>query len=122
MKNINITIVDGNLTNDPELLKTVNGKSLCKFSIAVHNGIVNNQSNSDDVSYFDVDVWDKFAETCNDLLKKGSKAVIVGKLKQERWKAEDGTSRQKVKIIAQEIRFDSSVFEKKVIDNRKIAA
>lgn len=123
MKNINITIVDGNLTSNPELLRTANGKSLCKFSIAVNNnGFANNSTSTEEVSYFDIDVWDKIGETCNELLKKGYRAVIVGKLKQERWKSEDGTNRQKVKIVAQEVRFDTSLFSKRTLDNGKVAA
>ncbi|MCC5815342.1 MAG: single-stranded DNA-binding protein [Leptospira sp.] len=109
MKNQNIAYVfaDGNLTSDPEKKTTPNGKSVTSFTIAV-NHINSKDSAEPDVSFFDVEAWEKLGDNCSEYLKKGSKVTVIGLLKQDRWKTTDGSSRSKVKVSAQQVRFDYS--------------
>lgn len=108
MRNQNLAYVfaDGNLTSDPEHKTTSNGKSLTLFTIAVNHGFGKDQSSENDVSFFEVETWDKLAQNCGEYLKKGSKVTVIGLLKQDRWKSSEGSSRSKVKISAQQVRFD----------------
>jgi single-strand DNA-binding protein len=108
MSNINLAYVfaDGNLTTNPEHKKISNGKSLTSFTIAVNHSQGKDPSQENDVSFFDVETWDKLADNCGEYLKKGSKVTVIGLLKQDRWKSTDGTARSKVKISAQQVRFD----------------
>lgn len=108
MKNPNIAYVfaDGNLTSDPERKTTPNGKSLATFSIAVNHYTSKDGDRDSEVSYFDVEAWDKLGENCGEYLKKGSKVTVIGVLRQDRWKSSEGTGRSKVKIMAQQVRFD----------------
>lgn len=108
MKNQNLAYVflDGNLTADPEFKKTANGKSLTTFSIAVNHSYGKGESDEGEVSYFEVETWEKLAENCQEYLKKGSKVTVIGVLRQDRWKSSDGSGRSKVKISAQQVRFD----------------
>ncbi|PJZ71402.1 single-stranded DNA-binding protein [Leptospira perolatii] len=105
MKNLSLTVLDGNLTADPQLKKTPNGKSVAQFTLAV-NHFTRSENEDGDVSYFDIETWDKSAEACSEYLKKGRKVTVVGYLKQDRWKNQEGQSRSKVKIIADDVRFD----------------
>lgn len=106
MKNLSHIVLDGYLTVDPELKQLSGGKVVASFSIAVNHGF-KNKDGEDEVSYFDIESWDKLAENAAEYLKKGKKATVIGSLKQERWKNQDGENRSKTKVIASSIRFDS---------------
>ncbi|GBF51729.1 ssDNA-binding protein [Leptospira ryugenii] len=112
MKNLSYIILDGYLTQDPELKTTSQGKSVTNFSVAVnHNSGYGEDKDADEVSYFEVEAWEKMGENCAEFLKKGSKVTVMGNLKQNRWKSSEGETRSKVKVIATTVRFDN--FKKK---------
>jgi len=119
------TILDGNLTSDPETKKINNGKSITTFSIAINHYAKTSESDPNsagDVSYIDVETWDKLADNCSEFLKKGKMVTVIGTLRQERWKSQDGTNRQKYKVIASSVRFDSFAENKKEKGaNKKVA-
>jgi single-strand DNA-binding protein len=104
--NLAYVFADGFLTSDPESKKTTTGKNLTTFTIAVNHAAKQDADGEADVSYFDVDTWEKMAENCGEYLKKGSKVTVIGLLRQERWKTSEGVSRSKIKISAQQVRFD----------------
>ncbi|EOQ90304.1 single-stranded DNA-binding protein [Leptospira yanagawae serovar Saopaulo str. Sao Paulo = ATCC 700523] len=107
MKNLSYIILDGNLTADPEEKSISGGKSLAHFTVAVnHSQYSQDAKDKDDVSFFEVDAWEKLGENCVEYLKKGSKVTVMGNLKQNRWKTPDGESRSKVTVTATTVRFD----------------
>ena len=57
---IGLTIV-GNLTADPKMQYTKTGKPVCNFIVAANPG-------PDVTRYFEVTVWNKLAETCQQFL------------------------------------------------------
>lgn len=97
---INFTVLRGNLTRDPELRYSPSGSAFCKFSIALNSKYVSNGEEKEEVSYIEVTTFGKQAEACAENLKKGSDVFLEGRLKQERWKADDGTGRSKVVVMA----------------------
>ncbi|MGJ4787874.1 single-stranded DNA-binding protein [Leptospira koniambonensis] len=107
MKNLSLTVLDGFLTVDPELKRTQAGKSVTNFTVAVNHNYKRAEGEEAEVSYVDVEVWERLAENCSEYLKKGKKVTVIGHLKQDRWKNQEGQSRSKVKVIADEVRFDS---------------
>ena len=99
----NVTII-GRLTRDVELSYTPgNNTALAKFSIANNEYRGNNQD--DQVSYFDIVVWGRMAEVCNQFLTKGRQAAISGRLRQERFQDKSGQNRSKVVIVASNLQF-----------------
>jgi single-strand DNA-binding protein len=56
-----------------------------------------------EASFFTVVVWRDQAEHASESLSKGSRVVIVGKLQQRSWTAEDGSARQAVEVVAEEL-------------------
>jgi single-strand DNA-binding protein len=99
---INKTIIIANLTKDVELKYTSTGKAIANFSIAYNDGF----GDKKEVSYFDVQVWEKQAENCENYLKKGSLVAIEGKLVQQRWQDKaSGQTRSKVVINANQVQF-----------------
>ena len=61
-----------------------------------------------ETSFIDVDVWGAVAENCGRYLRKGSRVVVLGRLKQDRWEAEDGAKRSRLKVLASSVQFLSS--------------
>ena len=44
--------------------------------------------------------WDKLAETCNQLITKGRKVFIEGRLQTRSWEGADGQKRYRTEVIA----------------------
>ncbi len=104
MVSFNKVILLGTLTKDPELRYNPSGKAVASLSIAVNRRPRPGEDPKDAVSFFDVVVWDKQAETCSSYLNKGSGVLIEGRLQQRRWE-QDGQKRSKVEIVASNIQF-----------------
>jgi single-strand DNA-binding protein len=103
--NLNKVIIMGNITRDVELRYLPNGNAVTNFSIAVNDKYKKGDKLIENVSYFDVVVFAKQAENCNQYLSKGSPVLVDGKLQQRRWEANDGTKKSKVEVVAQNVIF-----------------
>ena len=56
-----------------------------------------------EASFFTVIVWRDQAEHAAESLSKGSRVVVVGRLQQRTWTAEDGNARSVVEVVAEEL-------------------
>jgi single-strand DNA-binding protein len=56
-----------------------------------------------EASFFTVVVWRDQAEHAAQWLAKGSRVVVIGRLQQRTWTAEDGSARQVVEVVAEEL-------------------
>lgn len=121
MKNMSYAILDGFLTADPESKEIQNGRRITTFSIAINHYSKSIENESGEVSYIDVETWEKLAENCFEYLKKGNMVTIIGTLKQERWRSQDGSYRQKYKVIASSVRFDNFSIKKEEEQKKKVA-
>jgi len=107
MANINRVVITGNLTADPELRSLPSGGTLCKLRIACNTRRRNAASGEweDKPNYFNVTVWGGQAENAARYLSKGRPVAIDGRLEWREWQAEDGSKRQTIDIIAENIQF-----------------
>jgi single-strand DNA-binding protein len=104
--NINVVVVTGNLTRDPELRTLQSGTSVCKLRIAVNTRRKSADGNWEDKpNYFDVTVWGAQGENCATYLAKGRPVAINGRLEWREWEGQDGQKRQSVEIIADTVQF-----------------
>ena len=87
----------GNLTDDPELRHTEAGIARAIFRVAVSG------RKEQEASFFTVIVWRDQAEHAAQSLSKGSRVVVVGRLQQRSWTAEDGSARSVVEVLAEEL-------------------
>lgn len=104
---MNKMMIIGNLTRDPELRYTKDGKPVCNFDVAV-NGRKDGQQ---DVTYFRVAAWNKLAESCKEYLVKGRKVFVSGPVSVSPWER-DGTLHADLNVTAQEVEFLSPAGEK----------
>jgi len=100
-----VTLV-GRLTRDPELRHTGGGDPICSIRLAVSSRARDEGGNWGDRSnYFDVTVFGRQAQTAADYLAKGRRIGVDGRLSWREWQAQDGTKRQSVEVIANDIFF-----------------
>lgn len=111
MNNLNSVLIEGNLTQDPELTYTPKGTPTCCFSLACTRFYKQDDEHQKEVSYFDVTVWNRQAEVCNECLRKDRGVRVVGRLKGDRITDKNGNSKSKVYIIAEHVEFKPVVKE-----------
>jgi single-strand DNA-binding protein len=83
----------GNLTEDPEVRYTHGGIARAMFRVAVSG------RREQEASFFTVVVWRDQAEHAAQSLAKGSRVVVMGRLQQRSWTAEDGSARSVVEVV-----------------------
>src|SRR5258705_12097165 len=110
MATFNKVILLGNLTRDPELRYTPQGSAVCEFALALNYVYTNKQTGQkvEEVSFIDIVAWGKTGEICAEYLKKGRQVMIEGRLKQDRWEAQDGKKMSKVRVTAENVQFVGS--------------
>jgi single-strand DNA-binding protein len=109
MQNVNLAIVMGNLTRDPELRYTPNGQPVTSFGVATNRSWKSSDGEKkEEVEFHEVVVWGKLAELCSQYLTKGRKVHVMGRLQTRSWEGQDGAKRQKTEIVAQDIAFVDS--------------
>jgi len=103
-RGLNKVLLIGNLGKDPEMKYTPQGTAITTFSLAVSRSRKSPEGQMiDETEWFRIVAWDKLAETCNEFLRKGSKAYIEGRLQTRKWTGQDGQERQTVEVVAQEM-------------------
>ena len=102
---ITSTTIAGNLTRDPEIRYTRDGQATTSLSVAVNRRWQNRQTQEweESTSFFDIVCWRDLAENVALSLTKGARVVVTGRLEQRSWETEEGETRSKVEIVADEI-------------------
>ena len=91
------------MTRSPELRSTASGTPVLSFGIAVNDRRKNASGQWEDVpNFFECVTFGNRATALSDILTKGMKVAIAGKLHYSSWEKE-GQKHSKVDIIAQEI-------------------
>ena len=106
--NVNVVVVTGNLTRDPELRSTGGGTSVCEMRVAVNSRRKNGQTGEweDKPNFFDVTVFGAQGDNCATYLEKGRAVAVEGRLDWREWEAKDSKGkRQAVQIIGNTVQF-----------------
>ena len=104
MSNLNIVVLQGNLTRDPETRFTDTGLAIVKFGIAVNGGF----GEKEEVSFIDCTAFGKQGEALAKFFTKGKQILVEGRLRQERWQdKQSGANRSKLSVVVQGFHFVS---------------
>ena len=104
MTDFNQAIVLGNLTRDIEMRYTPKGQAVVSFSVATNRRWTNQAGEpQEQVEFHNIVAWGKLAEICNQILYKGRKALIAGRLQTRSWEGQDGAKRYSTEIVADHI-------------------
>jgi single-strand DNA-binding protein len=107
MASFNKVILAGNLTRDPEVRYTAKGSAVAAFTLAVNRRWKSESGElKEEVSFIDVEAWDKRAETIAQYLKKGNPFLVEGRLKQDTWEDKNTHQKQsKLKVVLEGFSF-----------------
>ena len=94
---INRVILVGRLTKNPEIRKTPNGVSICKFTLAVSRKV--KAQGQPDADFISCVAWNKTADLMYQYLKKGSRVYLEGRLRTRKWE-KDGQTHYSTEILA----------------------
>lgn len=110
-RSLNKVQLIGNLTRDPELRYTSNGTPVCTLGIATNrNWTDSNGQKQEETEFHRVVAWSKLAELCSQLLFKGRKIFVEGRLQTRRWNSSEGDERQTTEVV-----IDDMI----ILDNRR---
>lgn len=115
-RSINEAIILGNLTRDPEMRYTPAGNAVTSFGIATNRVYTVNGEKREEVEFHNIVAWNKLAELCNQLLRKGRRVYIKGRLQTRSWDGQDGVKRNRTEIVAD----DMIILDNKFVDGQSL--
>ncbi len=96
---MNKLFIVGNLTRDPEVRITHDGKTVCIFTIAVTR-----RHGKEGAEYFRVSAWKALGESCASFLAKGKKVAVTGSVSLNSYES-NGQTRANMEVVADEVEF-----------------
>lgn len=102
---LNLIIVSGRLTRDPDIRMTQKGSTVCSFGIANNRSYLDPSSNEwkEEVSYISVTAFGMLADRLKDKIKKGTPVIIEGRLVMNEFTGKDGQQRRELRINANRV-------------------
>jgi single-strand DNA-binding protein len=79
---------------------TPQGTAVCTFGVATNRSwTIESGEKKEDVEFHNVVAWNKLAEICAQLLKKGRKVYVEGRLQTRSWQGQDGAQKQRTEVV-----------------------
>jgi len=104
VRSLNKVQLIGNLTRDPELRYTPSGTAVCTFGLATNRSWTTQTGEAkEDTEFHRIVSWNKLAEICSQLLVKGRKIYVEGRLSTRTWTAQDNTQRTTTEIVIEDM-------------------
>jgi len=111
-RSINKAILIGNLTRDPEMRYTPDGQAVTNFGVATNrNWTSKDGEKKEEAEFHNLVAWGKLAEICSQILKKGRRVYIEGRLQTRSWEGKDGVNRSRTEIVVEDMVALDSRFE-----------
>jgi len=102
MFSLNRAQVLGNLTRDPEVRNLPSGQSVCSFAVATNRRWKDKDGNQkEETQYHEVTIWGRLGELASQMLSKGKKVYVEGRLQTTSWEGNDGNKRSRTEIVAE---------------------
>lgn len=100
VRSLNKVTLIGNLTRDPELRYTPNGTAVATFTVATNREwTVESGEKREEAEFTRCVAWNKLAELCSQLLSKGRKVYVEGRLQTRNWQGQDGNQRTSTEVV-----------------------
>ncbi len=99
-RSLNKVMLIGNLTRDPNLRFTPNNTAVCSFGLATNRTWSSDGGDKQEsVEFHNIVAWSKLAEICGQLLHKGDKVYVDGRLQTRSWQGDDGVERRTTEVV-----------------------
>ncbi|MBI4861611.1 MAG: single-stranded DNA-binding protein [Candidatus Riflebacteria bacterium] len=106
MVSYNKVVLIGNLTRDPELRYTSDGRPVTSMRLAVNRRWRGGgEELKEEVCFVDVTCFGKDAENVAKFVKKGAPLLVDGRLHLEEWQSKDGDKRSKIAVVSERCGF-----------------
>lgn len=100
---LNVVVLTGRLTADPELKTASSGVSVCSFSVAVERRYRSGEDREAD--FINIVAWRSSAEFVSKYFKKGQMIAIEGSIQTRRYQDKDGNNRTAFEVVANNVQF-----------------
>jgi single-strand DNA-binding protein len=104
---LNTVNIMGRLVRDPELRYTTSQKPVASFTLAVERDFAPSGGERG-VDFIQCVAWNGTADFVDKWFKKGSRAVVTGRLQMREWKDNDGNKRTAAEVVADKVYFGES--------------
>ncbi len=100
---MNKVFIMGHLARDPEMRYTPNGTAVTTFTLAVNRPKKDGAEQQPD--WINCVVWQKTAENCANYLRKGSKALVEGRIQTRSYEDKEGNKRYVTEVVGENVQF-----------------
>jgi single-strand DNA-binding protein len=102
---LNKVYLIGNLTRDPELKALPSGMKVCSFGLATNSTFKDKEGQRQDRTEFhNIVVFGRVGELSHQYLKKGSQALIEGRIQTRSWE-QNNEKKYRTEIVADTVQF-----------------
>lgn len=107
MADVNLVVLVGRLTRDPEVRYTPSGTAIAQLGLAIGRKYKDQSGQlKEDTTFVDIDVFGRQAETAGQYLAKGRTVLIEGRLQLDQWEDKNsGQKRSKLKVVGNRVQF-----------------
>lgn len=113
---LNMCVIMGRLTRDPELRRTGSGLAVTNFSVAVDRDWPNKETGERETDFINCVAWRQTGEFVSKYFQKGSMIVVAGRLQIRSWTDDNGNKRQTAEIVAENVYFGESKKKESTIE------
>lgn len=104
VRSLNKVILIGNLTRDPELRYTPAGTAVCTIGLATNRTWTTQSGETkEETEFHRIVAWNKLAELCAQLMSKGRKVYVEGRLATHSWTGQDGSAKTTTEIVIEDM-------------------
>ena len=101
---LNLAIIMGRLTREPELRRTGSGVAVTNFTVAVDRDYTP-EGGEKETDFIDCVAWRQTGEFVQKYFTKGSMIVVKGRMQIRNWTDKDGNKRRTAEIVADNVYF-----------------
>jgi len=84
---------------------TPSGAAVCSFGLATNRVYVaSDGTKKEEAEFIRIVSWNKLAELCSQLLSKGRKVYVEGRLQTRSWETPDGITKQTTEVVIDDMR------------------
>ena len=105
---LNHIVIMGRLTRDPELRRTGSGTAVTSFTVTVDRDFASKDSGEKETDFIDCVAWRQTGEFVSKYFRKGSMAVVSGRLQIRSWNDKDGNKRRSAEVLVDNCYFGES--------------
>lgn len=101
---LNVVVLQGRLTRDPELRQTTSGKNVCAFTIAVDRDF-KGPDGKNMADFIDCVAWERRAEFICRYFGKGDMIAVDGRMQTRKYQDKNGNNRTAVEVSVNNAHF-----------------